>query len=327
MVNMEHAFKRYLKDALGISVKPRKWPAAGQLPFFLRNLYAFFQATILNTPCLVMVCKGDEEQTPATISKHMDQIQKKWEHPIIYVHRRVSRYNRKRLIEHKAPFVVPGNQMYLPFLGIDLREYFKTIRNTGPKWSPSTQAAFLYALHHPGQSLTPKGLADQLRYTPMTMSRAFDELEAAGIGQTTMEGRLRTLFLGLDRAMLWDKAQTFLKSPVMKKVWVKGLPNSRLGVKAGLVALSHYSAIAPPVNPVFAVEKKEWKQIQALDSVMKLDLMEPEAFQLEIWSYSPGLFANKDGVADRLSLFLSLRGADDERIEMALEEMMRRMQW
>ena len=34
-------------------------------------------------------------------------------------------YERKRLIEQKVPSIVPGNQLYLPDLGLDLREYFR----------------------------------------------------------------------------------------------------------------------------------------------------------------------------------------------------------
>ncbi|MFA7176805.1 MAG: hypothetical protein WC114_06125, partial [Smithellaceae bacterium] len=49
-------------------------------------------------------------------------------------------------------------------------------------------------------------------------------------------------------------------------------------------------------------------------------------YEIEVWSYEPALFA-MDGVVDRLSLFLSLRDEEDERVEAALEQMMREMQW
>lgn len=313
-------------EMLGIFVKPEDWRAADQLPFFLRNLYAFFQVTILNTPCLVMVCKGEEEQTPATIRKHMDQVQKYWEHPIIYVHRKVTGYNRKRLIEHKVPFVIPGNQMYLPALGIDLREHFKTIRDTGTKWSPSTQAVVLYALQNPGQDFTPKALAGQLGYTPMTMTRAFDELEMAELGEVAMEGRERILRFDQSKINLWERALKFMKTPVKKRLWVKYFSNEPPITMAGLTALAHYSNLAEPINPVFAMERKEWNVIRHQNHVMELPFGEPNACELEIWSYSPKLLA-KGGVVDRLSLYLSLQGTDDDRIELALEGMMEQMRW
>ena len=44
---------------------------------------------------------------------------------MVYVTGALASYERKRLIEQKVPFMVPGNQLYLPDLGIDLREYFR----------------------------------------------------------------------------------------------------------------------------------------------------------------------------------------------------------
>ena len=53
---------------------------------------------------------------------------------------------------------------------------------------------------------------------------------------------------------------------------------------------------------------------------------DPEAVEVEVWIYPPSLFA-ENGVADRLSLYLSLRESADERVEEALEEMMRGRKW
>jgi hypothetical protein len=59
---------------------------------------------------------------------------------------------------------------------------------------------------------------------------------------------------------------------------------------------------------------------------MVLDIAEPNACELEIWSYSPKLFAKK-GVVDRFSLFLSMRKDNDERVQSALEKMMEQVEW
>lgn len=324
---MDISFERYLKETLDICVQPKKWEETETLPFFLRNLYAFFEVPILETACLAMVAKDETEQTPATIRKHILQVQKKWHHEVIYVQQKVTAYNRKRLIEHKMPFVIPGNQMYLPFLGIDLREHFKKVRNTDPRWSPSTQAVVLYALFHDDEPrFTPKKLAICLGYTPMTMTRALDELEGAGLGQIAMEGRERVLSFNRDKKELWENALETLRSPVKKRLWVKHSIDKPLGVKAGLFALAYYSALAEPLNPVFALAGKAWKGIKASKNLRVLEIAEPGACDLEIWSYPPELFA-KDGVVDRFSLYLSMQAFDDERVESALEEMMEQVAW
>ena len=327
MAQLDLSFQLYMKETLDIAVQPKKWIAAEKLPFYLQNIYVFFKVSILDTPCLAMAAKDEVEQTPATIHKHILMVQKKWDHEIIYVHPKVSSYNRKRLIEHKVPFVVPGNQMYLPFLGIDLREHFKKIRNINPQCSPSTQTVVLYALlHGTGNGFTPKMLAGPLGYTPMTMTRAFDELQAAGLGEITMEGRERVLRFDRNKKDLWENARKFLRNPVKKRLWVKSFINEPLGVKAGLTALAHYSALAEPANPVFAVTGKKWKKIKNRNGVKELTIAEPDAFELEIWSYSPRLLVIGN-VVDRFSLYLSLQANNDERVDSALEKMMEQITW
>jgi DNA-binding MarR family transcriptional regulator len=320
-------FKRYFKETLDIDARPKQWPGTGNLPIFLRNTYVFFEVRILEMPCLVMATKDKTEQTPATIRKHMLQVRKKWQDEVIYVQQKVTAYNRKRLIQHKVPFVVPLNQMYLPFLGIDLREHFKNIRETEANFSPSTQVVVLYYLSQNGQlRLTPKTLANALGYSIMTMTRALDELDGAGLGTISMEGRERVLQFNQDKRQVWETALERLRSPVKKRVWVKAFSNKPVGVKAGLSALAHYSNLAEPVNPVLALDGKQWKTVQTNNGVMILDIAEPNASELEVWRYSPKLFANK-GVVDRFSLFLSTSEDNDERVQSALKSMMEQVEW
>jgi hypothetical protein len=53
---------------------------------------------------------------------------------------------------------------------------------------------------------------------------------------------------------------------------------------------------------------------------------DPDANEIEVWRYPPALFAERD-VVDPLSLYLSLKGTSDERIEASLDEMMRKLGW
>ena len=327
MDRLAQDFVRYMKETVNIRVHPEMWDGEGGLPVFLRDLYDFFQVSILGTYCLVMVPKPGAQPTPALIRKHILQVEKQWEDEVIYASRDVSAYNRKRLIEQKVSFVIPWNQMYLVPLGIDLREHFKKPREEKAIWRPSTQAAFLSAiLQGPLQGLTPKELADRLGYTPMSMTRAYNELEMADLGQVNMEGRLRILRLNTDRYMLWEKALQFLQSPVKRHMWVKFSSSECSGVKSGLSALAEYSALSSPSNPVVALDTKEWKQLHHHNRVTVLPVQEPEACLLEIWSYSPRLFA-EGGIVDRFSLYLSLRATDDERVAAALDEMMEKVVW
>ena len=329
MKHLIDKFERYLKETTGILATSKKWHDMEKLPYFLRDLYTFYEVSILETHILLMVAMDEKEQTPATVRKHMIQVQGKWGNEVVYIHASISSYNRKRLIEHKVPFVVPGNQMYLPLLGIDLREHFKKIRSTPPQISPSTQAVILSSLlSGDEQNCTPSRLANKLGYSAMTLTRAFDELESVGLGEVSMEGRERILRFNEVKKTLWEKAKGLMRSPVKRRTYIKFLKSGHPGVLAGLTALSHYTLLSPPSTQTCALSVEEWNFMKQHNDFIEITIPEPETniFQAEIWNYLPRLFAESE-VVDRFSLFLSLQDNKDERVESALQEMMAKIEW
>lgn len=327
MLNLVQKFEKYLLENLGVSIAIEKWQKEKSLPLFLRDLYSFSECQLLHESCLVMEARDEEEITPATIRKHIQQIEDMWRHEIIYLHPSISSYNRKRLIEHKISFVVPGNQMYLPLLGIDLREHIRRMRSVKKKISPSTQAVILFVLYNwPREGLTPSRLAQLVNYTPMTLTRVFDEIETTGLGNVEMESRERVLHFEVDRKSLWEKSFDLLRSPVRMRVKVS-VPHDTLSLLlAGESALSHQSMLAQPSHPTYAVSAREWKVLQLNKEITELKLHEPGSMEIEIWKYDPELFA-REGVVDPLSLYLSLKNTKDERVEMALDTLLEKFQW
>jgi len=95
---------------------------------------------------------------------------------------------------------------------------------------------------------------------------------------------------------------------------------------AGLTALAHFTLLAPPSVPVYAVSLDDWKSMKLINAVVELPAAEPQSYEIEIWNYSPFLFKEED-VVDRFSLYLSLRDNDDERVQSALEKMMEEALW
>jgi hypothetical protein len=240
---------------------------------------------------------------------------------VVYVATGIDSARRKQLIDQKVPFIVPGNQVYLPMLGIDLREHFRRVKGAPERLGPATQAAFLYMLHRSKSSaFSPQEMAVALGYTSMTLSRAFDELESTGIGRISIRGRPRLMELDSPPRDQWEKALPFLRSPVARRVLL-ALPNNIVNAPAaGLTALASYTDLSKPKLPVIALSSTEWQPFRnetAADS---------PTVEVEVWSYTPK--AVIDGpVVDRLSLYLSLRGTTDERVEMALEDLLKGMKW
>jgi DNA-binding MarR family transcriptional regulator len=314
--------ERYLLETLGLTARIAAWESSGRLPLYLRDGFRYYRTDLVGIPCLLMVDSTAEPAPPATIRKKMDQVRPKWEGQLIYVRQQVASHQRKRLIEQRIPFIVPGNQLYLPMLGIDLREHFRKQREKPLKLKPATQTLVLHLLLHDDDTLrTPVDFAERLGYTKMTMSRAFDELETEQLCEVTREGRERRLRLREGRKQLWESALPLLQSPTQQRHYLRH-SKLQVAITAGLTALARYSMLAAPRTPTVAVSHKEWQATQ--HSTVHPD--DPDTTEVEIWSYDPKLFATQ-GIADRFSLYLSLRDNSDERVQLSLTEMMENVTW
>jgi DNA-binding MarR family transcriptional regulator len=322
-----HQLEQYLHDALGVTVTATPWMGDESLPHFLKELYTYAQINLMGKRGLLVVDTNPAEQSPAAVRKHVDLLRTKQEADVIYVRNQMTAYNRKRLIEQKVPFIVPRNQMYLPMLAIDLREYFRRLRVEQPTLSPATQAVVICALLHGAEKdFIPSQMAHHLGYSAMTMTRAFDELEAASLGTVTTSGRKRCLRLAGDRQDLWTKAQPLLSSPVNTRLFICRADSGISGIRAGLSALAQYSMLAQPPYTTHALSRQDWKSLRQRHKVVEVPSQDPEAEEIEVWSYRPALFAER-GIVDPFSLYLSLNGDRDERTQSALDEMMGKIKW
>lgn len=328
MDNLSEELKHYLFATLGIKVNFRPWTGQNELPVFLANSFSFLKCRLLDQPCLIMAASEMNHSTPANIKKFWEQINSRFTGITIYVQTIISAYDRKRLIGHKIPFIVPGKQMYLPQIGIELREHFQSLHlNENQNLSPAAQTIVIYALlGKMGEKANPSILAKCLGYTSMSISRAFDELAAANIGTIRKVGKERWWSPSDTKLELWQQAKPKMRSPIQQLIWIDKKPRSiKPNIIAGLSALSQYSSLNPPTLPIYAIHKSMWPRWKSA-GVEKSQFPHEALFELQIWYYNPALFS-ENNIVDPFSLYLSLQGHDDERVEIALEEMMRDITW
>jgi hypothetical protein len=321
------ALKTYLQSDLGVPIQPIPWEGEKGLPFLLRDRYAFSVVHLLKTKCLLMETKEGEQATPNGIKKHWLMVKEKWDGDVVYITQTISAFNRIRLIEHKVPFIVPGTQMYLPDLGLDLREHVEKVRIKTETISPATQVVILDALNYDRRE--PRNvnqLAGMLNYTPMTITRVMDEITDLGLGNIQTVGRQRQLAFDIPKKQLWEKAQNSLMNPIFKKVYVQGVVQGKDVPVAGLSALAEYSDLAEPEVKTLAVSRGKFRALQNHNQITVLPGMDSGAVIQEIWRYWPERLA-QNGVVDPFSLFLSLKDEDDERVQAALKMMMEKVAW
>lgn len=332
--------RRYLQDILGSDVIRgewgKRWLKAELLPFFLQDRYTFYPADLFGQPCLLMVAHSTGKETPAVVRKHWQTVSKHFAGNVIYLVDAVDAYSRKRLIEQGVPFLVPGNQLYLPMFGIDLREYFRA-RTSSDKSQLSIAAQLVILrqiLHHDCAGMPAKDLAAMLAYSQMTVSRAIRELTEYQLVEVEAVGREKHLRFPLAGPALWERAHPLLQSPVKKRIWIAredwyrgeafGKPYT-----AGEAALAYYTLLADSTSNQWAMASQDWtahKNINILASGISEESAsyrrDKEAIELELWAYSPRLLTRNHSVVDPLSLWLSFEENTDERMEMAREDLL-----
>lgn len=316
--------KRYLEETLDVRAEIRSIDLSAQLPYFYSEHYRFYDLNLNGVSYLL--CEGRDVLIAKQVRTQLTELENRTGRQTIYLCTEINANLRRSLVENRVSFIVTKNQIYLPKLGIVFNERYRNAFKAKERLSPSAQVILLRAiLNHEYDLVTSSEYAKRLKYTVMSVSRAFAELEEYGIvsrEEHWKEKPFRWLFKGRE---LWDEALPFLINPVRRSMWI--MDNGRLPYcLAGITALSRYSMI----------NEDDFNTYATISSIAKnnLDIVEisqdsrpaDNVTKMQIWKYNPKLISSEDCV-DRLSLYLSMRDSKDERIQMSLEEMMAGIRW
>lgn len=324
------ALTRYLIEMMGLKVSIEPHRMAKDMPQFIRQRYELFDLKAGGRHFLLVCPKDPKSVKPATLEKHLRRIPLGDTEGSCILTGPLPGYVRKRLIERKLAFVIPGNQIYWPALGTVVQP-----RGAGPKslhvdyLGPATQAVVLLALTgRLPEPVTPKDLARQLGYSAMTMTRALDEIESSGLGQVTRQGRRRVLSFDADKRTLWRRAKPLMRSPVKREIGVaKASIPAAIRLPAGETALAAKSDLARPKMTVYAIGPNAWKRLKARGvTPVPVEEERPDTCVVQIWRYDPKPLA-EGGCVDVFSLILSLQEVTDERVEAALDKVMEGQRW
>lgn len=331
MIKPDRQVRDYVQETLGTTISLRSWPDRDRLPVFLVRAYHFYLTELHGIPCLLMLLHENVQHTPPSVVRHnWQQVVQVADCPIIYVSQVISPYERQKLIEYRIPFIVPGNQMYLPDLGIDLREYYRKPLPTVERVSPATQALLIYVLNCGSfeTRYTASDFITQLGYARMTIIRALDELQAIELGYQGKVKRERYWQWDGTRKELWKACQSRLRNPCTTEelLWM----SEPVCLRAGYTALSDYSMLTAPRVPIHAIGVQEWRELRK-NGIKTFPELQPGGIGLQIWHYDPRTLTSSNSV-DPISLYLSLLypslmdsaiSDTDERVEAALDELMK----
>lgn len=218
-------------------------------------------------------------------------------------------------------YVVPGRQAYLPprvILESD-RAYSSRQSECRATLSVRAQVFLIWLLNQKTMSreYPYRQIGEILGYPQFAITRLAQELQSLGLARIVYKWPEAAIGFDLDRDAIWVRASKLMRSPVAKVVRMKhppqGLP------LAGVTALSRQTDLMDDGPTVFACERQQLKDVSTSE------LSRYEGFVVQCWRYDPRLIANEADCVDPISLYLSLKDDDDPRVDLAREELLRKV--
>lgn len=318
----------YLKETLGLTAKEAAWGEAEKLPLYLQSGRKYSLLSIEKTE-LLLIHIDTASFNLAAFQKQRAKLSEYWSGDVVLCFEKLTVYQRKALVEKRISFIVPGSQLYLPCLGMALQERAASERKVISKLSASSQFLLLHLLYHSeNASLKKVELSKRLGVSAMNITRAVQELVSLALVKSQKSGRSDYVIPVRSGKQLYEQARPYLIDPVQKRVFVKQCDVFHDLPLSGEAALAERTMLNMPSVACRAVGRKEYKRLQENG----LEYIDPawhsgaDYMELEVWKYDPGRFA-LGGAVDVVSLAASFANHEDERIEIAVDEMMEAYQW
>ena len=315
----------YLNAVLGIRcVMAADGGRMVKLPYYLRAGNGFAEYAIEEQPCVFMI--PEEQADGTTLAKRASEIGGMTGRQVILLLENVDTVRRRVLIANRASFIVPGKQVYLPYMGMLLTErgMANTTETDKQTFSPAAQVLLLWHLQR--EPFEGKNISEIAKFFPFsvkTVSEAAKELERAGA--CTIEGDNSGKYLHLMRKEeIWEKTIERLTSPIQEVMYCDELDVIPEGLRYVTYdkALAEYTFMADGAREAYAVYKND-DGIKRLKNGGVFNRVEGK-YRIELWKYNPALLA-KGKTVDGLSLALCYKDTDDERVMGELKDLVKKI--
>ena len=297
------------------------------LPVYLTARRSFFKMYFSEMEFVLVMVSETEKFGVLAFEKQAGIIAEKYGIPVAFGFDNVTRAQRDSLIEKNIPFISESGQLYLPFLGVALRDRFVQPKKVNKeKMMPATQALFLYLLYYSnGNPVLKKDAAKALGVTRTSITRASNQLDSMGLIVQKMYGKECHMYANGQGLQLFEKAKSYLINPIQRSIMVKLQKQYEQYPLSSESALAEQAMLNIPKIPARAVYKAEIvaEEIQDIDVRWNTD---GDVMQLELWKYVPDLYA-KNGIVDPVSLYMCFENNADDRIEGAIEEYLEGYKW
>ena len=313
-----------INELYGLHLKASSEKALNDLPVYMVSGRTFYNVSY-GEASFLLVCINDIDRFGSTsLLKQLRIYQRVSNVPVAYGFSHLTIRQRASLIQKQIPFIVEPDQIYLPFMGILLKNSLSNKKViVSDKMMPATQSLFLHLLYHAKDGCLKKDAAEYLGLTRMSISRASEQLSLMQLIREEKHGKEISMYPLAYGKDFYEMAKPYLIDPVQSIIYVQSSRTKLL--YSGESALEKITMLNGPKMPVYAVNKKN---IDLSDyTVVDPDWSDAdEICAIELWKYDPAKFSD-NGVVDPVSLILSFKGECDERLSDALDEYWEKWKW
>ncbi len=292
-------------------------------PMYLMERYKFYFFKLPNNEQSYVLIKAIDKQ-----DIHINQLKKQIKQIYglsgsmpVFVFDSLRLSQRNLLVQNQIPFIQPDNQIYIPAIVINLCEKEIVLKEYSEEFSIAAQVTYIYLLlNHIKETNAPR-LAAEIPYSKITFNRALAELVSRGLVYT--EGNAtRKIYKTIDKKEFWEKGKHFLFNPVEKVFYSNYAMNHSGMFLSGETALARLgSSLNESMIGFYATSAEKMKSINPELLINKYDIFTEDYFVIEQFKYNPA-FLSRSHYIDVISLYAQFKDSDDERILIALDELL-----
>jgi len=314
----------YIENMLHVDVGIAPYEDCQALPLYLVKGY---DLAVLTVHDISFLLASPREQGSLTyLRQHIKQIKKLTGYNAVLCLERVQSYTKDKFLSEGISFIIPGQQLYIPFLGVALSSKASRQHPKKTQISPVAQKLLLCAIYQGWSSISLSDAAKNLAVSKMTITRCFDELEALDLSLIRYEGKRRNFVWGDTKRQLWEAVFPFLRCPVIRQYNLESQNLSRVTKLGGMSALCHYSMLAD--NPYLTLAVSPVVE-RALDLRNRKSVPADEIPGVIVQVLSYELAYGDECAIDPLTAILSISAGEksDPRVKMSIDEVLEALPW
>lgn len=288
-----------------------------KLPVFIKENYELYIIELYNTEFICMHCTN--KLTNKRIISNYEYVSEELNSRVIIIfdgNFKKELRDRNYLISKNINFCYPNNQLFVPEIGIILKEKFSETINK-KKFTPADKLIYTYIFLHSklNEPLDPLLIEKKLKITNTTIKRGIDLLLQKEFIEIKKIGKKNYIVRTLSKEEFFNKSKSFLISSLKFKYFInKNNINLKFSLFSGECALSKQTMLSES-HEIFAISVEEDKLI---DNKYKYNERYDDMIEINVFNHNPYYLSDIDSI-DIISLYSLIVNSNDPRILKELD--------